>query len=49
MRERENAMRVAIGAITRRRPKMFGALLDSFATMQRPEGVELIFLDMLYS
>ena len=37
-------MRVAIGAITRRRPKMFGALLDSFATMQRPEGVELIFL-----
>ncbi|SDI54305.1 glycosyltransferase [Aliiruegeria lutimaris] len=37
-------MRVAIGAITRRRPKMFGELLDSFAAMQRPEGVEVIFL-----
>ena len=37
-------MRVAVGAITRRRPKMFEALLNSFAAMARPEGVEIIFL-----
>ena len=37
-------MRVAIGAITRRRPTTFGILLDSLASMQRPEGVDLIFL-----
>ncbi len=37
-------MRIAVGAITRRRPAMFAALLDSLARMERPAGVELIFL-----
>ena len=37
-------MRVAIGAITRRRPTTFGVLLESFSAMQRPAGVELVFL-----
>lgn len=37
-------MLVAVGAITRRRPKMFGDLLDSFAAMERPEGASVIFL-----
>lgn len=37
-------MRIAVGAITRRRPKMFGTLLESFAAMQRPEGAEILFL-----
>lgn len=37
-------MRVGIGAITRRRPVTFATLLESLAAMQRPEGVELIFL-----
>lgn len=37
-------MRVAVGAITRRRPQMFADLLASFAGMRRPEGCEVIFL-----
>ncbi|MFV0360190.1 glycosyltransferase [Tropicimonas sp.] len=37
-------MLVAVGAITRRRPKMFGQLLESLAAMRRPEGVEIVFL-----
>lgn len=37
-------MRIAVGAITRRRPKMFAALLESFAAMARPEGAEIVFL-----
>ena len=37
-------MRVAVGAITRRRPQMFEDLLRSFAAMRRPEGCEVIFL-----
>lgn len=37
-------MRVAVGALTRRRPKMFGKLLDSFATMHRPDGGDVVFV-----
>ncbi|WP_198666001.1 glycosyltransferase family 2 protein [Tropicimonas sp. IMCC34043] len=37
-------MLIAVGAITRRRPKMFGDLLDSFARMRRPDGARLIFV-----
>lgn len=36
-------MRVAVGAITRQRLTLFGDLLDSFAAMKRPDGVEIIF------
>ncbi|GGB07858.1 glycosyltransferase [Allosediminivita pacifica] len=36
--------RIGIGAITRRRPQMFSDLLDSFAWMRVPEGVELVYL-----
>lgn len=37
-------MRIAVGAITRQRPKMFGELLASFARMRRPGGAEVIFV-----
>ena len=37
-------MRIAVGAITRRRPGMFAELLDSFVTMERPAGAEITFL-----
>lgn len=37
-------MRVAIGAITRQRPTMFGALLASLEKMRRPDDAELVFL-----
>ncbi|MEM0936037.1 MAG: glycosyltransferase family A protein [Pseudomonadota bacterium] len=37
-------MRIAIGAITRRRPQMFADLLASFAAMRRPAGTEIIFV-----
>ncbi len=37
-------MRIAVGAITKGRPQMFAALLDSFAAMRKPEGHEVIFL-----
>ena len=37
-------MRIAVGAITRRRPHMFGDLLESFAAMDRPEEHEIVFL-----
>lgn len=40
----ESKTRIGIGAITRRRPQMFSELLDSFARMQVPEGVELVYL-----
>ena len=36
-------MKLAIGAITRRRPDAFARLLDSFAKMDHPEGCEMIF------
>ncbi|MEQ3625251.1 MAG: glycosyltransferase family A protein [Celeribacter sp.] len=37
-------MRIAVGAITRRRPAMFAELLKSFVTMQRPAGTEITFV-----
>ena len=37
-------MRIAVGAITRRRPQMFAELLASFAAMERPAGAEVIFV-----
>ncbi|WP_422076914.1 glycosyltransferase [Vannielia sp.] len=37
-------VRVAVGAITRRRPEGLRRLLESFARMQRPEGAEIAFL-----
>jgi GT2 family glycosyltransferase len=37
-------MRIAVGAITRRRPQMFADLLASFAAMERPAGAEVIFV-----
>lgn len=37
-------MRVAVGAVTRQRPAMFSDLLESFAAMERPKDVEVVFL-----
>lgn len=37
-------MRVAVGAITRRRPEGLKRLLESFERMERPEGVDLVFV-----
>ncbi|MDV7141155.1 glycosyltransferase [Tropicimonas sp. TH_r6] len=37
-------MRIAVGAITRRRPVMFETLLDSLARVTRPDGIELLFV-----
>jgi len=37
-------MRIAVGAITRRRPRMFGDLLASFAAMDRPAGAQVVFV-----
>lgn len=37
-------MRIAVGAITRRRPRMFSALLASFAAMERPAGAQVLFV-----
>ncbi|MBY6153181.1 glycosyltransferase family 2 protein [Vannielia litorea] len=37
-------MRIAVGAITRRRPEGLRRLLESLARMERPEGTEIAFL-----
>lgn len=37
-------MRIAVGAITRRRPEGLKCLLDSFASMERPEGAAIEFV-----
>ncbi|MEM9250163.1 MAG: glycosyltransferase [Pseudomonadota bacterium] len=37
-------MRIAVGAITKGRPQMFAALLESFKGMRRPDGHDVIFL-----
>lgn len=37
-------MRIAVGAITRRRPRMFADLLASFAAMERPAGAQIVFV-----
>ncbi len=36
--------KIGIGAVTRRRPQMFAALLDTFKTMDLPEDCDIVFL-----
>ena len=40
----DRKLRIGVGALTRRRPQMFAALLQSLARMARPEDAEVVFL-----